>query len=488
MDVESTKPSEGQVESSPQSGISTALMDMLARKLVGQPAALQHIVPYIQTHQSGLAPPGRPLGVFLLLGPTGTGKTRTVEVLAEALHGNHQRFLSINCGEFQLDHEVARLTGAPPGYLGHRDTIPLLSAQRLAAATSPACDISLVLFDEIEKAAPSLDQLLLGILDKAALKLGDNTDVNFEKSLIFLTSNLGAREMMGELNPSLGFRSGTTRDRGDIASKLESIAMTAVRKKFSPEFVNRIDAVVTYQPLTAESLSKILEQQIDGLQSHVHSRLGSRSFTIELTPRAKEFLIHRGTSTEYGARELKRIVHRHLTQPLATMVAERRIRAARRVLVDTSPAGDTLVLNAVLDATMVLGTTAKPIVLIVDDNAELLKFLTTVLQALGIEIITAATGEEATKLSRQKRIDVALVDYLLPDVDGLKLSSRLQAELPFLQVIIMTGEKLSSVDEERCSRDGWALIQKPFLVEDLMELIRSRLPMSAAAAGGRTAS
>ena len=486
MDAESTKPSEGRAEMSPQSGISTALMDLLARKLVGQPGALQHIVPYILTHQSGLAPLGRPLGVFLLLGPTGTGKTRTVEVLAEALHGSHQRFLSINCGEFQLDHEVARLTGAPPGYLGHRDTVPLLSAQRLAAATSPACDISLVLFDEIEKAAPSLDQLLLGILDKATLRLGDNTDVNFEKSLIFLTSNLGAREMMGELNPSLGFRSGTTRDREDVANKLESIALAAVRKKFSPEFVNRIDAVVTYQPLTAESLAKILEQQIDGLQSHLHSRLGSRSFTIELTPRAKEFLINRGTSTEYGARELKRIVHRQLTQPLATMVAERRIRAARRVSVDTSPAGDALVLKAVFDATMAPGTAAKPIVLIVDDNAELLKFLTTILQALGIEIITAETGEQATTLARQKRIDVALVDYLLPDLDGLKLSSRLQMELPFLRVIIMTGEKLSSGDEERCSRDGWALIQKPFLVEDLLELIRGRLPMSAAAAGGQS--
>ena len=175
--------------------------------------------------------------------------------------------------------------------------------------------------------------------------------------------------------------------------------MTAVRKKFSPEFVNRIDAVVTYQPLTPESISKILDQQIDGLQSHLHSRLGSRSFTLELTPRAKEFLINRGTSTEYGARELKRIVHRHLTQP-ATMVAERRIRTAKRVLVDTSPAGDTLGLNAVLDATMVLGTAAKPIVLIVDDNAELLKFLITVMQGLGIEIVTAETGEQAINLSR----------------------------------------------------------------------------------------
>jgi CheY-like chemotaxis protein len=481
--MEPQKAPEGQAESSPQSGISTALLDSLARKLVGQPGALQRIVPYIQTHQSGLAPHGRPLGVFLLLGPTGTGKTRTVEVLADALHGNHQHFLSINCGEFQLDHEVARLTGAPPGYTGHRETNPLLSAQRLAAATSPACDISLVLFDEIEKAAPSLTQLLLGILDKAQLKLGDNADVNFEKSLIFLTSNLGARDMMGELNPSMGFRSGTTRDQTGIANRLESIAMTAVRKRFSPEFVNRIDGVVTYQPLTSESIAKILEHQIEGLQSHLNARMGSRAFSIEMTPGAKEFLINRGTSAEYGARELKRIVHRHLTQPLATMVAERRTRAANRVLVETSPAGDTLVLKPLSDAGAVPSTTAKPVVLIVDDNAELLKFLTIVLQGLGLEIITAENGEHAINVSRQKEIDLALVDYMLPDHDGLKVSSLLQKDRPSLQVIIMTGEKLSLSDEERCQRDGWAMIQKPFLVEDLMELVRVRLPKPAAAAG-----
>ncbi len=478
-DIKST----GHAETTPQSGMPTALMDMLARKLVGQPGALQRIVPYIQTHQSGLAPQGRPLGVFLLLGPTGTGKTRTVEVLAEALHGDPQHLLSINCGEFQLEHEVARLTGAPPGYTGHRETAPLLSAQRVAAATSPACDISLVLFDEIEKATPALTQLLLGILDKATLRLGDNTDVNFEKSLIFLTSNLGARDMMGELTPSLGFRSGTTRDQAGIADKLENIAMTAVRKKFSPEFVNRVDGVVTYQPLTPVSLAKILEHQIDGLQSHLNSRLGDRSFAIELTPGAREFLIQQGTSVEYGARELKRTVHRHLTQPLATMVAERRTRAAKKVLVETSPAGDTLVLKTIVDAALVSDNAAKPVVLIVDDNTALLKFLTGVLQGVGLEIITAETAEQAAEISRRKRIDLALVDYMLPDQDGLKVSNILQSDRPSLQVIIMTGEKLSLIEEDRCTRDGRSLLQKPFLVEDLMEFIRARLPKPAAAAG-----
>ena len=162
------------------------LVGILGRKIVGQPGAIERIVPYVRMYQAGLTPEGRPIAVFLLLGPTGTGKTRTVEVLAEALHGSAQRYVRVDCGEFQLEHEVAKLIGSPPGYLGHRETVPLLSTQRLAEAITPECDISLVLFDEIEKAAPSLSRLLLGVLDKGRLTLGDNSVVNFEKSLIFL--------------------------------------------------------------------------------------------------------------------------------------------------------------------------------------------------------------------------------------------------------------------------------------------------------------
>ncbi|HEX6656853.1 MAG TPA: AAA family ATPase, partial [Ilumatobacter sp.] len=151
------------------------LVELLRRKIVGQPTALQYIVPYVQMYQAGLAPPDRPAGIFLLLGPTGTGKTRTVEALAEVLHGSAKAVLKVDCGEFQSDHEVAKLIGAPPGYLGHRETKPMLTQERLAAVTSSGCDLSLVLFDEIEKAAPTLTVLLLGILDKGTLNLGDNT-------------------------------------------------------------------------------------------------------------------------------------------------------------------------------------------------------------------------------------------------------------------------------------------------------------------------
>ncbi len=177
----------------------------LRRLLIGQDDAVEAIVPFVQMHQAGLSPEGRPIGVVLLLGPTGTGKTRTVEALAEVLHGSSKNLLKIDCGEFQMEHEVAKLIGAPPGYLGHRETQPLLSQGKLNAVTSEASDISIVLFDEIEKAAPSMTRLLLGILDKATLRLGDNTTVNFERTLIFMTTNIGAKSMQRVAKPDFGF-------------------------------------------------------------------------------------------------------------------------------------------------------------------------------------------------------------------------------------------------------------------------------------------
>src|SRR5579862_5130831 len=272
------------------------LTTVLSQRVVGQPDATRVIVPYIQMFQAGLSPEGRPVGVFLLLGPTGTGKTKTVEALAEILHGSEKNLLKVDCGEFQMEHEVAKLIGAPPGYLGHRETQPMLTQQKLNAVTSDRCGLSLVLFDEIEKAAPSMTRLLLGVLDKGLLRLGDNSTVSFEKSLVFLTSNLGAREMLKEINPDFGFLAGVKKERVDLTGKLQAIGLAAVRKKFSPEFVNRIDAVVTYQPLDAESLAAILDHQIRQLQNHVNNRLGQRCFTIEVPYESRQFLLRAGTS------------------------------------------------------------------------------------------------------------------------------------------------------------------------------------------------
>src|SRR5665213_201795 len=328
----------------PRLGFSGAgdLFRELSTRVVGQAQALTQIVPYVQMHQAGLSPDGRPAGVFLLLGPTGTGKTRTVEALADALHGSEKHMLKVDCGEFQMEHEVAKLIGAPPGYLGHRETQPMLTQQKLTSVTTESSDLSLVLFDEIEKAAPSMTRLLMGVLDKAALRLGDNNTVNFERSLIFLTSNLGAREMRDRLRPGFGFEAITGNASGATLQKLYHIGMGAVRRKFSPEFVNRIDTVITYQPLGAEALADIVDLQIAALELHIENRLAERAFELEVTAAARQYLLTKGTSSEYGARELKRTILRDLTQPLAAMVANGEVPSESIVRVDHIGAGAAL--------------------------------------------------------------------------------------------------------------------------------------------------
>ena len=325
------------------------LMRQLTGRVVGQPHAANQIVPYVQMHQAGLAPEDRPVGVFLLLGPTGTGKTRTVEALAEALHGSEKQLLKVDCGEFQMEHEVAKLIGAPPGYLGHRETPPMLTQQKLSSVASESCDLALVLFDEIEKAAPSMIRLLMGVLDKATLRLGDNTSVRFERTLIFLTSNLGARAMRKEIQPDFGFGAVVpnvvARSGPRTASKLDRIGMSAVRRKFPPEFVNRIDAVITYQPLSTAALAQIVDQQITVLERHIQSRLAERAFELRVNRAVRQFLLRTGTSSEYGARELKRTILRHLTQPLAAMAANGEIPPEAIVHAEMDEAGEKLVLT-----------------------------------------------------------------------------------------------------------------------------------------------
>ena len=464
-----------------------ALVELLTSKIVGQSAAIEYIVPYVHMHTAGLGPPDRPAGVFLLLGPTGTGKTRTVEVLAEVLHGSAKSLLKIDCGEFQSDHEIARLIGAPPGYLGHRETKPFLTQDRLTAVTSPACDLALVLFDEIEKAAPALTTLLLGLLDKGTITLGDNTPVNFERSLIFLTSNLGAREMMREIQPRFGFQSSDA-PTGGISGRLEHIGIAAVRRRFSPEFVNRIDAVITYQPLDERALATIVDQHIEELQRHVFTRLGDRSFEIDVTPAARQVLLDRGSNPEYGARELKRTIHRLLTQPLAALVALGRIAARSRVVADADASGGLSLTPLDEPSRVEPPAPGRPTVLVLDDNASLLELMSLTLEHHSIASLPASTAAAARKLIATHKPAAALLDRYLPDGDGLALAIELHTTSPGVATILMTGMELSSDERAECERFGIPLLRKPFLAEEAIRLIRSTLARAANTGARRSAS
>ena len=447
------------------------LASRLADKVIGQPGALDAIMPSVQLHLSGLAPADRPVGVFLLLGPTGTGKTKTVEALAEVLHDDTRKILRIDCAEFQSDHEVAKLIGAPPGYVGHSDTKARLTQGALAEVMSLHCDLALVLFDEIEKAAPTLTQLLLGVLDRATLRLGTGAEVDFSQSIIFLTSNLGAREMLNEMSPSLGFQPAVDRDPRELRTSLERIGMRAVGKHFSPEFVNRIDAVVTYQPLEASSVVRILSLQIAELQQHVNTRLGSNSFRIVVEPAARYFMIDRGTSAEYGARELRRVVHRHLTQPLAAMVAGGKVPPGAFVSVDLDEEGESLRLS--VEERGAPSRQDIRTVLVVDDNGAIVRWIARLLHQRGYDVISAGGVEEARAMIEERLPDVAILDHVLPDGEGVVLAEELRKRDPGIRIVMMSGFELDEEDRLFCVRNDLPKLTKPFLGEELLHILDS---------------
>jgi ATP-dependent Clp protease ATP-binding subunit ClpA len=295
------------------------LIERLKAGIIGQDAAIEEICPYVDIYQAGLCPPGRPAAIIMLLGKTGTGKTASVEELAYCLHGNKDNMLRIDCGEFQHDHETAKLVGAPPGYLGHKETTPILNQQKLNSISSPSCGLQIVLFDEIEKASPAMTRLMLGILDKATLKLGDNSSVNFENAIIFMTSNLGAEELKKATNPDFGY-SAFAPVPATSANKLSAVGTGAAKRRLLPEFMNRIDAVITYKDLTQDDIREILEIELEKLEDMIATNLGDKAFTMIFSDQAKNWLIEEGFSKEYGARHLKRILRKQVLHPAAIAV------------------------------------------------------------------------------------------------------------------------------------------------------------------------
>lgn len=279
--------------------------------IVGQDHAIDRIVPYIVRYKAGLNAPNRPIGNFFLMGPTGTGKTRTAETLAEVLHKDERKVLRIDCQEFHLEHETAKLIGAPPGYLGHKDTQPLLSQARINGVASEKCDISVVLFDEIEKAHSSFWRLLLGLMDKAIMRMGDNQTVSFEKCVVFMSSNVGAKAMQAAIRNNFGFPKPTK----NLA--LDRIGINELQRKFPPEFPNRVDETITYNLLNDDDLYTVTSLEIKKIQNQILHRLGVRTFFLNCGEEVIRFLAEKGTSPMYGARELKRTITRYIMNPIS---------------------------------------------------------------------------------------------------------------------------------------------------------------------------
>ncbi len=305
----------------------------LRRRVVGQDRAVRSLARAYQVYLAGLAPPGRPLVNLLLLGPTGSGKTRLVEAAAESLLGDMRAVVKVDCAEFQHSHEIAKLIGSPPGYLGHRETQPVITQEVLEERYTEKVKLSLVLFDEIEKASDALWQLLLGILDKASLTLGDNRRVDFSRAMIFLTSNLGTSEVNRLMTGGMGFGTRPEEDFEDLDQKIYHAAREAARRKFSPEFMNRIDKVIVFRALQRSHLERILDIELGLVQERVMTATGSQ-FVFKCTEPARDFLLREGTDTKFGARHLKRAIERHLVFPLSNLLATHQIDLGDLVTVD----------------------------------------------------------------------------------------------------------------------------------------------------------
>ena len=315
---------------------STDTMDFqaaLRSKIVGQEEGVRALVDLYQVFRAGLNSPGRPVGNLLLLGPTGSGKTRIVEAAAEILFGDARAVIKVDCAEFQHSHEIAKLIGSPPGYLGHRETHPLITQEALAACHTDKLKLSFLLFDEVEKASDALWQLLLGILDKATLTLGDNRKVDLSQTVIFLTSNLGGGEIAELMQGGMGFIQPKDKPDAGLEQKVERTAVEAARRKFSPEFMNRLDKVVVFHPLGKQQLQEVLDIELGQVQQRVLDTAKGQ-FLFRVTPAGRDFLLQEGTDQRYGARHLKRAIERHVVYPLANLLATDQVNLGDLVRID----------------------------------------------------------------------------------------------------------------------------------------------------------
>ena len=365
--------------------------DRLGDLIVGQERAVRRMSGLFQIYLAGMNNPSRPIGTMLFLGPTGSGKTRVVEAASEVLFADPHAVVKIDCAEFQHSHEIAKLIGSPPGYLGHRETSPMLTQENLDKAHTEETKLTFVLFDEIEKASDSLWQLLLGILDKATLTLGDNRRVDFSRTIVIMTSNLGAREMSEMISGGIGFaptKQGTPREDTEIDTKIYRTALEAAKRKFSPEFMNRIDKVVVFRSLKEHHLRRILDIELKSVQDRITESAGTK-FIFECSDPAKEFLLQEGIDLKYGARHLKRSIERFLVYPLSNLVATQQVETGDLVYVDYDSKKDTLIFTKQEGKMIVSDATPE------DDNVPTLEKS----DAAGVPLPEAAV---ATQMSKSK--------------------------------------------------------------------------------------
>jgi ATP-dependent Clp protease ATP-binding subunit ClpB len=316
--------------------------ERLAALIIGQDNAVHSMGNLYQLFLAGMNQSNKPLGTLLFLGPTGSGKTRVVEAAAEILFGDCNAVIKIDCAEFQHSHEIAKLVGSPPGYLGHRETSPMLTQENIDRMHTDDLKLSLILFDEIEKASDSLWQLLLGILDKATLTLGDNRRVDFSRSLIIMTSNLGAREISELIERRIGFAAHEQKnlDKSEIAvdEKIQRTAVQAASRNFSPEFMNRIDKVVVFHSLNERHLRQILDLELSSLQERI-TRSARTKFFFNCSDSVKEMLLREGMDSRYGARHLKRSIERLLVMPMSNLVASGQVHLGDSIYADLDHSG-----------------------------------------------------------------------------------------------------------------------------------------------------
>jgi ATP-dependent Clp protease ATP-binding subunit ClpB len=310
----------------------TLIRTDLERVLVGQPDAIDYYVQLVEKFRSNLYEAGRPIGSVLMTGPTGNGKTYSAEKFAESLQGRLSRnwrnnLMRIDCGEFQHSHDVAKLIGSPPGYLGHRETKPMLSSERIASLQSAVLEypFAILLFDEIEKASDALWNIMLGILDKASITLGTNEAVNLEQTIILMTSNAG----FSNLKDGLGFAPPSVLE----AAETKRIGIEAAKRKFSVEFINRLDGVIAFNALSTGQIADILELELGKLQLDVFTKCVPKvMFTA--TEVAMAQLIKTGYDSKYGARNIKREVDKELRLPIARILGSGQVLGYESVLID----------------------------------------------------------------------------------------------------------------------------------------------------------